>query len=146
MALTDTAAVQGYPELDGFDRRSSSELSGRPHGMRWKMQNKEDRKRIYVLMAVMTVAAVISVVLETMEARARQYVDVEIYEDGGEKYLFLPFWANGEAEAARYEGLNVHVMQSENLASIEIDTQSGSLNYISEDRENAEQGRITCAI
>lgn len=106
------------------------------------MQNRNDRKKLLILMAVMAVAAVIAVMLETAEAKALAYAEVEIYEDGGENYLFLPSWANYEAESARYEGKDVHVMQSENLASIEIDTQSGSLEYISGSRENTEQGRM----
>lgn len=110
------------------------------------MQNKGDRKKLFLLMAVMAVSAVVAVMLETMETRAQRYADVEIYEDDQEKYLFLPSWADWEAEAARYEGQNVQVMQSENLASIEIDTQSGSLAYISEDKKNKEQGRITVTL
>lgn len=110
------------------------------------MQNRGDRKKLFILMAVMAVSAAVAVMLETMEAKALAYADVEIYEDDGEKYLFLPSWADFEAEAARYEGQNVHVMQSENLASIEIDTQSGSLDFISADKENGESGRMTVTL
>lgn len=110
------------------------------------MQNKGDRKKLFLLMALMAVSAVIAVMLETMEASASRYADVEIYEDGGEAYLFLPSWADKEAETARYEGMDIHVMQSENLACMEIDTRSGSLDYISEDKENTEQGRVTVTL
>lgn len=106
------------------------------------MRSKGDRKKLFGLMAFMAAAAVVSVILETAEAKAYQYADVEIFEDDGEKYLFLPSWADMEAEKARYEGLDVRVMQSENLASIEIDTQSGSLAHISEEKGNVEQARM----
>lgn len=110
------------------------------------MSNKGDRKKLFLLMAAMAVAAVIAVLLETSEAKAYQYADVELYEDEGKQYLFLPSWADSEAETARYAQTEVTVMQSENLASIGIETQSGSLAYISEDKENTEQGRMTVTL
>lgn len=106
------------------------------------MGNRKDRKKLFILMAVMAAAAVVAVALETSDAKAYQYADVELFEDEGQRYLFLPSWADAEAEAARYAGENVEILQSENLAAVEIDTQSGSLDYISEDKANTEAGRM----
>lgn len=108
------------------------------------MTEKKNRKKLFLLMGAMAVAAVISVLLENADARAYQYADVKLYEtDGGESYLFLPSWAEREAEEKRYAGETVTVLQSEYLPSVEISTASGSLENLSADKEAAEKGRMT---
>lgn len=107
------------------------------------MENRADRKKLFLLMGIMAVAAVIAGWLESSEAKAYQYADVEVYKAAdGTEYLFLPSWADRTAEAMQYEGQNVTVMQSQNLPSLEITTQSGSLQNLHNDKEETESGRL----
>lgn len=107
------------------------------------MESKADRKKLLLLMGIMAAAAVIAVWWEAVEAKAYQYADVDIYEaEDGTEYLFLPSWADREAEEGRYEQQDVTVMQSENLPSLEITTQSGSLERLRSDKEETESGRL----
>ncbi len=111
------------------------------------MIEKRNWKKLFLLMGLLCAAGVVSVLAETDRARAYQYADVELYEaKDGEKYLFLPSWANRAAEEKRYEGKGVTVLQSQNLASLEITTESGSLDRLREDKEAAEAGRITITL
>lgn len=106
--------------------------------------DRKDRIKILILMGIMAVAAVIAVLWEGAEAKAYQYAEVELYEaSDGRNYLFLPSWADRAAESARYEGQDITVMQSENLASVEIITESGSLSGLQEDKEARERGKVT---
>lgn len=107
------------------------------------MRRKADAGRLLVLTGMMLAAALVFILLEGTDAKAHQYADVEIFEADGKRYLFLPSWADREEEAVRHEGEDVEIMQSQNLASIEIETRSGSLDYISADKENGEPGRMT---
>ena len=108
------------------------------------MENRSDRIKVIVLMCIMAIAAAAAVILEGVNAKAYQYADVNLYEaSDGQSYLFLPSWANEEAEKMRYDGQPVTVMQSENLPAVEISTESGDLESLSEDKENTERGQIT---
>lgn len=108
------------------------------------MENRIDKLKVILLMCVMSVIAVAFALMEGVNAKAYQHAQVELYEaSDGLKYLFLPSWAQESAEKARYEGQEVTLMQSENLASVEISTASGSLEALQADKENTEAGSIT---
>ncbi len=106
------------------------------------MIEKGNRGRFLGMMACMAAAAAVCIGLETMEAQAYPYANVRIFEDQGKKYLFLPSWADAEEEAGRYQGEGVTVMQSENLPNLEVDTASGSLAYVCQDKGNTDKGNL----
>lgn len=107
------------------------------------MTDKTNRKKLVLLMGIMAVAAAVSVILESADARAYQYADVETYKtENGESYLFLPSWAKREAEEKRYEGKNVTVLQSENLPAVEITTEGGPIEAVLSDKEASVKGKM----
>lgn len=111
------------------------------------MIEKNNWKKLFLLMGALCAAGIVSVLAESGRARAYQYADVEIYEaEDGERYLFLPSWANRAAEEKRYEGKGITVLQSENLASLEITVKSGSLDRLREDKETVESGRAVITL
>ncbi len=110
------------------------------------MKRKRDGWQLLLLTGIMLAAALTFVLSGETDAKAYQDTSTELFENDGKKYLFLPSWADAEAEAARYEGEDVEIMQSKNLASIEIETRSGSLEYISADKEHDESGKMTVTL
>ena len=108
------------------------------------MENRNDKLKVILLMCVMAVVAVAAAMLEGVRAKAYQHAQVELFEAAdGQNWLFLPSWAQESAERARYEGQEVTLMQSENLASVEIATASGSLEALQASKENTEGGSLT---
>ena len=109
------------------------------------MEEKREIRKILALMGAMCVLAAAVLGYEHIEANADRYAEVTVYEnEEGERYLFLPSWADAGREKARLgqAGEDVTVLQSENLASVEIRTASGSLDLLLEDKEHTEKGRI----
>ncbi len=62
-------------------------------------------------------------------------------ESDSKYYLFLPSFAHAE-DYSNYSSDDCIVMQSENLPSVFIDTKSNSMEYINEDKQHEENGRI----
>ena len=114
------------------------------------MEDRRETWKILALMGAMLVLCAAVLTFEYMDADAGRYAGVELYEnERGERYLFLPSWADYAREEARLQGEGgaeeVRILQSQNLASVEVWTDSGSLDSIREDKENAERGRIRIA-
>lgn len=103
----------------------------------------------------------IVIMTESAGAQAYRYAKVQPYEaPDGKWHLFLPSWANREAEEQRYEGEGVLVWQAENLPSIEIETagspgkgtgaakgeKAGGLEKLRADQDAIIKGKLTVTL
>ena len=96
---------------------------------------------------LLAAAAVFSLTAQEHAAKAARQADVNIWESEEGQYLFLPSWANLEAEKERYaQNEELVIMQSKNLPSVEINTLSGSLERLRADSEAAESAAVTITL
>ena len=111
------------------------------------MREKREVGKIFALMGSMLILGAAVLAYENMDADAYRSSGTTVYENGrGERYLFLPSWADAAREEARLReeegGEAVEILQSQNLASVEIRTASGSMDAVREEKGHGEAGRI----
>ena len=111
------------------------------------MREKREVGKIFALMGSMLILGAAVLAYENMDADAYRSSGTAVYENGrGERYLFLPSWADAAREEARLReeegGEAIEILQSQNLASVEIRTASGSMDAVREEKGHGEAGRI----
>ena len=118
--------------------------------------NQSDKRKRYIKIALIVISVVLVVFMVVLDNKRRPSLNtdyvyakvgkeiIKAFEVDGEKYIFLPGYADKEkiklSNAAQKE--DVRIMQSKNLATIFIETESGTLDNIYEDKDHKESGKI----
>ena len=118
--------------------------------------NQSDKRKRYIKIALIVISVVLVIFMVVLDNKRRPSLNtdyvyakvgkeiIKAFEVDGEKYIFLPGYADKEkiklSNAAQKE--DVRIMQSKNLATIFIETESGTLDNIYEDKDHKESGKI----
>jgi len=112
-----------------------------------KQHNKRDKRWLPLMALLLTGTFALSIAAQSRLSKAAGTADVKLWETENGSYLFLPSWANAAAEKDKYaDRQDLTVMQSQNLPSVEIDTLSGSLDAVREDKEAKESASVVITL